>query len=1074
METAEPFRSFTPKDFFKKRFSPLVATFIDPDADQIVKQCGFSFVDVVAATAAQLQNPIRIVPAERIMPVRQEDFFSKVAQDMTTFGQSFVFPEFEQKDEVKTDLVPSYNAFKDHLHYPSFESSFPPWYKHMVESLCKSLRYSEFDFFDLPQCVLYVITTGSQTMNADELRKLLNFPDWMKEFLSAIPIVKVIVYDTLVVSEPSKELTQSRGSFEAVIGFPFRSRRINAPGGPDMIYLRNLFRFDGNVLNNPNLGKFTQDIDFQNVKKAVTRIEEIVRQYINRTISARTFEIEEQNKFANSFKSFFSRNSAPERVTKVLSIPWKKIIYSQTAALFLIQGKYVEAQKYYKLFAAQIESMNLHFIRLSALFIAAILDTVIPNQLKDMPPLITDIINNINKSNNLRFIMYVPILTFEMYAAIGDGATALKLCKKTIDKVRQLWVGASQSKILFTALLNERLAGLTREDRASWLLTSRSLVLYKQCNQIPHSLRCAIWLLKVLPKNWPLLYQNVWLDKATLLCFLKQGARSLNECKELLALPNLSPFLHEKAISQFFAPYNDPAMNKSLLNIKINSLLEVKSLRMIDPSVPEYYNFNSDEFSVLVREVNAWHSLKRDRSYTKSFQSWNDDLCTAGEVKFVGTEQPIYFIISLYNRYKFTVHLDHSVLIADYKGDATENPIDLESVKDKDIKGFTKKCTEIKYTCVPHAPGHFAIHKFKKNYWGYVDTEVDCGPIVFNCVAKHPKVDVSIEDLPNEVIAWQCIKFNVVVENKGDSQISEFSVVFDHPRSIVAAIGTENLGEVSVITVKGELNPGEKKKVPLIFRAAKLDKNTFHFCVSINNFTVGYARAAVNVVQAAHISARAFNRPSDTCGHAVAFTITPRIDGIRIFGFMNRRGHLVRTLKLNKNALPSGCPQTFVIFPDEEDEETVESWRAEIMGQAPIAVLFSLGEGEQLYAQKNITYDSVQKSLRVKIDGPSHIEIPEEGGKFTVTISCNPQEKPFVIEPAPFKFVTKHDQSVASPCYWVGITRATLSEENGFKAQFTAYALRNGIYKIPFVYIPKENGFKDIVNVSQTFYVSMK
>ena len=302
-------------------------------------------------------------------------------------------------------------------------------------------------------------------MTADELRKLLNFPDWMKEFMSSIPIIKIIVYDTLVTSELPKQLLQSRGSFEAIIPFPFRSRRLKAQGGPDMIFLRNLFRYDGHILNNPVLGEFTQDIDFQNAKKAVTQIGEILLNYISRTASSRVFEIEEQKKFSNSVKNFFSRNTTPERTTRVHNIPWKKIIYSQLASLQLIQGKYVEAQKNFKLFASQIDSLNLPGIKYSALYMAAILNTIIPGQINQLEPMIADILVNIASTNNLRFILYVPILTYELHAAMGNDALAQKLCRKTLDKIRQIWMGTSPSKLLITALVNERLAGFIREDQ---------------------------------------------------------------------------------------------------------------------------------------------------------------------------------------------------------------------------------------------------------------------------------------------------------------------------------------------------------------------------------------------------------------------------------------------------------------------------------------------------------------------------------------------------------------------------------------------------------------------------------
>ncbi|EAY19088.1 hypothetical protein TVAG_189790 [Trichomonas vaginalis G3] len=1071
METAEPFRNFSPKEFLKNRFSPLVVTFVDPDADKIIKNAGFSFVDLTAAIGAQLPNPIRIVPAERVMTWRQEDFLAKVVQDTTAYGKCFTEKEFEDKDEVKLEFSPDYGVLKNKIYFPSFESAFPPWYKRMLFNLCASIRYSEFEFYDLPQTILYVISPGLAAMSAEELRRLISFPEWMKEFLTTIPIVKVVVYDTLISREIPKELTSGRGSFEEVIGFPFRTRTNKSPDGPDMITARNLFRYDGHILNDPRFCNNLTDTDFANAKSAVQKIYENVERYIKRTISARMFEIEENNKFSNSVKNFFkSKNAAPERVTRVLQIPWKKIIYSQLAALFFITGKYADAQKNYDLFIKNLD--NLPVLRANAHFMIALSHLVLPLQgTQHFKRDISELLHYIGSTNNLRLILYFPLICTEIHAALGEEELALTLIKKSYDIIRKLWQGTSPNKILVLALIHERYAGLTRNDHKSWSLTSNALALYKQCNQFGHALRCAIWLMKVLPKeSWPLMYQTVWLDKTVSLFNLGQGARSLGECKELLSLRNLQPWLHEKTISQFFAPYNDPSMSKSILNIHINPLVEVKKLRMIDPSTPEFFGFDTTTFDDLEKDVDDWHMVRIDRSYTKSIDNWDMAVPTKSK-KMIGIGQQVYFVITLYNRYKFTVHLDHSVLVPEYQGDATENIFDIDEVNNKDIRAYNS--SDIKYGFTPHAEGSFKIAKFSKNYWGYVETEIECGPITFNVIHDYPTVNLTIEDLPENVIAWQCIKFNACVENKGKTLIKYFSIAFDHPHSITYEGGTDQIGESSVITINQEIEPGQTCRVPLIFRATKLNLNEFHFIVSIMNHKCAFALAKVNVSPAAKIEATAFKRQNDSGGHAIQMTITPLIDGFKLYGFMSKNGKLVKTLAINKEQLKANVPESVVCFPADELDEEVEKWRVEMMGNSPLAVLFKIGETENcLLAQKNINFNYIKKPFRFILDCHSHME-RKKGEIMKVFVRAENLENEVMISPLPIVYVCR-DRVGPTPCRFVGVTKVVLSKENNYSAEFSCVAFKSGIYRIPGISFSGINNHDSgTVTIQQDFRVTI-
>jgi hypothetical protein len=72
----------------------------------------------------------------------------------------------------------------------------------MTTRLLASLQFSDFDFTDLPACVVYASATGCPSKRADEVRRYLSWPQWMHEFVLDIPIVKVVVYDGLILSRP--------------------------------------------------------------------------------------------------------------------------------------------------------------------------------------------------------------------------------------------------------------------------------------------------------------------------------------------------------------------------------------------------------------------------------------------------------------------------------------------------------------------------------------------------------------------------------------------------------------------------------------------------------------------------------------------------------------------------------------------------------------------------------------------------------------------------------------------------------------------------------------------------------
>ena len=159
---------------------------------------------------------------------------------------------------------------------------------------------------------------------------------------------------------------------------------------------------------------------------------------------------------------------------------------------------------------------------------------------------IIEIMRDINYANSLRFLMMVPLLSVEFHASVNEKGDAYTLMKHAIMKITLFWNGNIPMKSLFLALFNERMAGLCSDRKKSLFLTSRAAYLYKIAGQLPHAIRCYIWLQRGLPnQSWQLLSQTAWYQKASLLCSLTQYDRGFNDWKELLALPNLSESLQE-------------------------------------------------------------------------------------------------------------------------------------------------------------------------------------------------------------------------------------------------------------------------------------------------------------------------------------------------------------------------------------------------------------------------------------------------------------------------------------------------------------------------------------------------
>ena len=1086
MRTSQPFHSLKPSEFIPRRYSPVFATVVDDEVENVFKLCGLTFTEYFAALGCKLPEPVRVVSHTNVAQEQQEVFFGNVQNEVMMFSQSFIFPEYEESDTTNPQLAPFPGEFVDKFEYPSKESRNPPWFRTMVEMVVQSMFYADFDFCDVPACIVYASLSGWQTKTASEVKQMLRFPKWMQEFVDDIPIVHVVVYDGLLVSQKPSDASGSKGSFDALFGLCVRSRRNDSPGALDPAMLRELFKYDQPLLNNKNLGAYLGESDLAVARKLLVDIYGVARTKINGIINAHKAEIENSKQLGTRLKGFFNKK-APERVTVHMQIPWKKVSYLRLAGLHMIMHQYDEARKYYKMFNSSIKDGSLPYLRLFSMYMAA-MASFIPNGSGAFQQQLMEVLQHIGQANNIRFFLLVPSLALEFHAEMGELVDAASLCRKAISKVSGKWSGNQFLKMIFMGLFYERLAGLLTEPRHSVLQTAKAELCYLEAKQTPHALRCLIWMYRVLPKDtWTLLSQHVWYEKARILLELKQWSRGLTNCKDLLALPNLDWSLHEKVISLFWTPYNDSGLPKDQLQVRVNSLLEVRGLTMLDKTSAEFWGFAPGEFKSVITEFDDWCRTEISKSQSVTFDSWYDDDETRRsrkQTRRVRVGGQVLLDIELSNRYKFSVHLDRAVLKADYQGDAPEGEkrYEIQEIHSKNIPGMTDKTTHLQFKFTPLVEGQFSVNTFEKNYWGYVDTQIECGPMVFNAVRDYPALSIELVNFPTSAYDGQCQKFEIVLKNIGDSLASGLAVVFDAPRSMVT-LNKENtvkLNGLTIVKVPGALDVGESCRVPMVFVARSEGKSAYRFFAASHGIRCAFAKMEVDVTSAATFSDKFIAKMNDSACNAYHCTVNSNVDGLEIIGLMNTNHRLVKSMMIEPgHKLMKGETFSFMGLSSEETDTEFEEWRVSLMDASKMAILYRI-DGLELPLQKNLHVNDRKTKYHIRVDMPVLVTVGSRCQCTFRLLSAKPG-KVYYIEPSKFMHLDvawpaarMPGVEVPSCCRWFGMTRATLTKENDYTATFLFKAFQCGVYEIQNITISEHPDFSSAVNIPMITQVQVE
>lgn len=1154
MKTALPFHSMDPKKYVARRYSPLYITVVEPDVESLFQLCGLTFTDFFAAVAVQENPTIRIMEALYVRQVDQDDFFGEVANDTTLYSQSFVYPEYEKSDQTDPNLSPDPSRFPSSLPYPSQYSLRPPWYISMLENLLKAVQFSDFDFFDMPVCIIYATLSGTvqPVKKIDEVRKSIKFPKWMLEFITDVPILRVVVYDGLVVSDPPSDSTGPRGAFSGLIGMRFRTKRQNAPNGIDPVTLRNLFRYDANLTSNPQFCSFLTTADIDAAKKILQTARQISTLYIQQTLKTHKFEIDNAKQLKNRIKGMFAKR-APDRLTSHLQVPWRKILYLKLGALYMISGQYENAKSNYEHFYKSTHETFFPALRLQALYNMCMACTMIPEGIRVFKEGMDRLLSVISSAGSIKFLLVVPSICIEFNEtlAVGKEATfrsseSIKYCRTAIRKINELWSGNQPMRNLFLALFSERLSGLILRsndghDRHSLFTLSHAANYYYMANQVTHCLRCCIWLTRSLPhQSWVMLYQNCWLEKAICLCQLTQWPRALEACKDLLALPDLDIHLHEKVISTLWKPFNDSSLHQEQLHTQVNSLLEVRYLTMTDRTHPSYWGLPEEEFETLIKTFDEYIRNSISRTASVSFDSWYDEDSQynrkSNQVRTVEVGVPIILSIGLYNRYIFTVHLDKARLNVKYEGDSTEEEhFQMPQLLHKDIPGSTTKTSKVDFKFIPLSEGKFTIDSFSKNYWGYIDTDVECGPLTFTSKKIAPMLKMEISGFPTDAVYSQCYNFTINAANTGNVPIHDFSIFYDNPEMITCSQQKKPLGPISFITVHKELNPGDSQLVEMTLWVNSPGEITFHFCIATEGKRCGFSKQVVKATRRFEIETiiqERSNQLEDVTFHCSLKSLT---DEISVIGVIDYRGRFLNLIGVNDDPnsrlVHKNETLSFVGGSADFTKETSDAWRADLLDKNHLAILLKIGEND-FYAQARFPIKrestiyplklSIQPILTTKLrtqhkckvyltdelttKGPLYIQPLQF--ELVRIVSCEKDDKAKQLPKSIKNTITTKSQEIKlgkynlqSPpssgisnsksalridpsmetliennivgCNWFGVTRKALKTENSFTTDFIFMPLQAGVYQIPGFLVSQSPNFSNpkTVNVSQTILI---
>jgi hypothetical protein len=260
-------------------------------------------------------------------------------------------------------------------------------------------------------------------------------------------------------------------------------------------------------------------------------------------------------------------------------------------------------------------------------------------------------LNIVRESTDLPFTLMITLLGMELLAAQSDFAGS---CQVGLAGIRQIQSHRDASIPVIVAVLFDRLAGITPQPNHSILYMAVAEEGYERVEHHGHALRCLIWLFRGLPQaSWGFIRQWVWFKKSKLLVSIGQADRALENFRQLIALSDLHPDLHEPIIADFRT-----TLGRNTLSIA--PLLEVRRVTLIDPTLPEFWGLDSSHFTTLIA-----HFEDSMSNSSLSFEVlWAKPIERKVRECVVQTGSEVIVVVSIHNRYRFPLDVQNAKLEA--------------------------------------------------------------------------------------------------------------------------------------------------------------------------------------------------------------------------------------------------------------------------------------------------------------------------------------------------------------------------------------------------------------------------
>ena len=1050
MRTSLPFKDFTPKRFVKKRFAPLVATVLDDSVDSLMKECGFTYSDFLAALGASLDPPVRVTDSV-FEQTNFAKFEEKLIKDLSDFASMFLTEDFEKTgnvDKTKCD-------FPTFVHPPvEFGPGLTPWYHGFLFRILESLMYADFEFCDLPCCILYATTPASGVIPVREVRKRLVTPPWIRDFISELPVICVFVQDGLAGGRAQACKDPVTG-YARVIATSIRSRVVD--NGLDQRSLEAMFGLDANVMRSPNLGRFIGAEDVANASMVLSELHEFVAQVIDQKEKELGANVGKQKRWG-----LFKGSDINER--KYSGVSSHKIDLLRHAVVCMSLEMYQEAQRKFRLFAESLDFNELTNAKFRALFYACLCSLVEPclsvsDFVLNMEVLV---LANLEQIPCHRTALVIPLLTAELLAIFGENQKAIDLLVSTGKRLLSLW--PSTTRLDVQAMINERLSTFFVETKHVTLHLARASVQYQSDYLLGHLLRVLIWLIKLLPEDeWQVLRQQVWLAKIVALQRLNYTERSLQSCLDLLSLPDVCPSLQEEILSRFWYPFNSREFVLRPSDIQMKELVDIKKVRLVTCGMPEYYGFPAKDFGVLIRNYDKWYGAVNQSASISFAEFWrsSESREVSNQTAYVPCGTEVHIFVGVMNRFVFVVHLDESTLRVAYHGQDVPN-LAISKVSHLEIPPKTKKANRICYSVRPLSEGLYTVTHVEKDYWGYVKIATQIEPVSFVATKSFPSVTMTISNLPDTVCQDSYQEIFFVIENTGSCEVSEFRVALDHPELFVYSgpFAKKITSKMIIITVSDSLKPGEHCSIPLILMVPSKEQISFCGFVGVLSHKTAYIFKEIRAIAAISSDTNVYAKMDDSGDSIVRCDVTALVDGVEVSGIYDGDGRKLRMLSfIQPPVLMAGESIPIVAFlANPEESSQIEKWRA-IKGYS---LMYRI-QNNNLLSQKQLEVTSITNEVGLTTDMPQQVS-----GHVGDVVSCQvilESHKPMYIEPIPFVLLDSQMTKI-NGCRFVGKTRVCLSETNDFRATLSFAISTAGIYQFIGFRISESPDFAECQTVS--------